>query len=130
VPYGYESIADIIVQDGMGWTQVQMVREYAMENFMREMGMEMKTKTMEVEVEVVSVEGKFWCQTRLHNGPGLTDRKRPKVKLAQACPVRVGRVVVGMEVGGCVGVEVWSKASSEGLFTNCGEGVCVRLPSC
>jgi hypothetical protein len=125
-PYGCESIADIIVQDCMGWAQVQLVREYAMEEFMREMGMEVKLKTVEVDV----VEEKFWCQTRLHNGPGLTDRKRPKVRLARACPVRVGRVVVGTKVGGCVGVEVRSKASSEGLFTNCGEGAHVRLPSC
>jgi hypothetical protein len=119
VPYGYTNVADLYAQDGLGWKAVQRIEKYV------RMAREKREKGM---VEEDGVGKQSFARTRLHNGPGLGNVRKPKVRLPVA---QRGEVEVGME-GGLgisvgVGVGVRSKVDCEGLF---GEEVCVRMPPC
>jgi hypothetical protein len=117
VPYGCTSVADLYAQDGLGWKAVQRIEKYA--RMARE-------KTEKGTVVEDGVGRQSFARTRLHNGPGLGDVRKLKVRLPVA---QRGEVEVGMEggLGISVGVGVRSKVGCEGLF---GEEVCVRMPPC
>jgi hypothetical protein len=114
VPYGSTSVADFYAQDGLGWKAVQQIEKYA--RMAREKG----------TVVEDGVGKQSFARKRLHNGPGLGDVRKPKVRLLVARREEVeGGMERGLGVG--VGVGVRSKVSCEGLF---GEEVCVRMPPC
>jgi hypothetical protein len=89
LPAGYSSIADVITEvDAMDWTQAQKIQKVnaaACENARTGRKKVKKIDVVPVQAKkapVVTVDS-FWAKTRLHNGPGLEDRRRPKVKLPQ-----------------------------------------------
>jgi hypothetical protein len=73
-PYDCGSVVGIVAEDGLSWKKVQQVQRYA--------------RMAQVEVDM-----KFFSQTRLHNGPGLTDKKLPKVRLPSVCRTGVEKVL-------------------------------------
>jgi hypothetical protein len=85
VLYGCASIADLYVQDGMDWKAVQKVQKYA-------------RAAREKRKGVVLEEGvgrESFAMTRLHNGPGLMDFRRPRVRIPL---VRGGELKMEREV--------------------------------
>jgi hypothetical protein len=87
VPYGCTSVADLYAQDGLGWKAVQRIEKYA--RMARE-------KTEKGTVVEDGVGRQSFARTRLHNGPGLGDVRKLKVRLPVA---QRGEVEVGMEGG-------------------------------
>jgi hypothetical protein len=138
LPGECSSIADVITEiDGMDWTQAQKIQEAAGENTRTRRNKVKKADVAPVQAEkadVVTVDS-FWAKTRLHNGPGLEDRRRPKLKLPRKDGD--GRVVlmavedVGFVVTKCWRTEllVQSKAVMTDLLSKKnGAEVVVRLP--
>ncbi|KAH7092107.1 hypothetical protein FB567DRAFT_516495 [Paraphoma chrysanthemicola] len=106
LPLGCCSIADIYSDlDGMSWTQVRGIEQVnaAARNIKPPRKRKKAIRATKVQAKEACVkilkEDSFWAMTRLHNGPGLEDKRRAKVRLPQRQSDIMG-IVLGMRVDG------------------------------
>lgn len=142
LPLGCSSIADVIVEnDGFTWGQVLKISRFQ-DDKVKARKPKFKSKTA-IQAPASSQsrsahKNSFWVQTRLHNGPGLDDRKPAKVCLPSRTVDK--RIVLASEVPYAVpkkkivGAEakLWaiSKASPGWLWGKKGAVVGVKMPPC
>ncbi|KAF2028789.1 hypothetical protein EK21DRAFT_113483 [Setomelanomma holmii] len=133
LPTGCASIADIITElDGMNWTQAMKIVKAA-DTDASGLRKPRKLRGKQVPERHVEEIDRSWAQTRLHNGPGLENRARPKVKLpCGEADAREVRTVNGMDSvvkmkGGKNGVWRQSKVTEQVLLAREGKGIVIRL---
>lgn len=143
LPMNSTSIAQLIAEiDGMHWTQAKAITALHDETCAEaaRLGMSKKAafklgSALELPGRVDVVLGKgTWAQTRVHHGPGFTEKRRGKGR-RWCFPRGDGRVVMslGMRVGdGDLGREIegWGWVASRSVLEEEEEGgeVVVRVP--
>ncbi|KAF1849395.1 uncharacterized protein K460DRAFT_354247 [Cucurbitaria berberidis CBS 394.84] len=84
LPYGCTTLADVYADVyGMTWSQVLQISDRTKASSKGKIKIKMN-KSGSLNSSSAASAPSFFSQTRLHNGPGLTDKRKPIVRLPQA----------------------------------------------